>query len=69
MNLLSILHYIKDGYVLNIDNLAKKWSTEHVKLWGHPTRTFETHKNSKGHKESLQKQINVKRMLAKGNIY
>ena len=52
-----------------MDNLATKWSTEHVKLWGHPTSTFETHKNSKGHKESLEKQIDIKRMLSKGNIY
>lgn len=48
---------------------GEKWSTEHVKFRGQPTRTFETHKNSKGHKESVQKQIDVKRMLAKGNIY
>ena len=40
-----------------------------MKFRGQPTRTFETHKKSKGHKESVQKQIDVKRMLAKGNIY
>ena len=47
----------------------KKWCTEHVKLWEHPTRNFEGHKASKKHKEALQKQLNVKRMLVKGNIY
>lgn len=48
---------------------GKKWSTEQIKLWGHPTRTFETHKNSKGHNKSLQKQTDVKKMLVKQNIY
>ena len=35
------------------------------KVVGYTTRTFKIHKNSKGHKESLQKQIDNNRSIIK----
>ena len=45
------------------------WRTKAVRLWKHRKRTFETHLHPQRHQNALTKRSEVKRILAKGNIY
>ena len=38
-------------------------------MWEHPNKTFECHLASTKHKTALQKRLEVRRVLAKGNVY